>query len=240
MRKIFLLMLFVGFCLAHVNCSLLGPKPAHSPYLNYQTKTNLRLPFEGPWVVYWGGASIDQNLHASQQDQRFAYGFVRIPLNEAPQHDVIKQRQTYIGKGRFNRDYYAFDQSVLAPGPGKVINIVDGVEDHRPRLRGHGLKLENPFGNSIVIDHENGEYSFLAHLKQGSIVVSVGQYVSPGQLLGKCGNSGQSSEPHLHYHLQNSPEVRQGQGLPAYFQNYSTGGQRIEQGMPQRGEVVNP
>jgi murein DD-endopeptidase MepM/ murein hydrolase activator NlpD len=58
----------------------------------------------------------------------------------------------------------------------------------------------------------------LAHLKQGSIVVKVGDNVKRGQLLGKCGNSGNSSEPHLHYHLQNSAVLQDGLGIKCVFQ----------------------
>jgi murein DD-endopeptidase MepM/ murein hydrolase activator NlpD len=67
------------------------------------------------------------------------------------------------------------------------------------------LNKKQPKGNYVIIDHGNGEYSFLAHLKKGSMVVAVGDSLKSGQFIGLCGNSGNSSEPHLHYHLQNKP-----------------------------------
>ncbi len=79
----------------------------------------------------------------------------------------------------------------------------------------------NPYsalGNCVVIQHREGEVSVLAHFKQGSIVVRVNDNVNRGQLLGKCGNSGNSSEPHRHYHLQNSPVLQDGLGIKCVFQ----------------------
>jgi murein DD-endopeptidase MepM/ murein hydrolase activator NlpD len=79
----------------------------------------------------------------------------------------------------------------------------------------------NPYsavGNCVVIQHREGEVSVLAHLKRGSIVVKVGDNVKRGQLLGKCGNSGNSSEPHLHCHLQNSLVLQDGLGIKCVFQ----------------------
>jgi murein DD-endopeptidase MepM/ murein hydrolase activator NlpD len=102
------------------------------------------------------------------------------------------------------------------------------------------MNPDQPLGNYVVIDHQNGEYSFLAHLKQGSVAVQVGVRVEPGDLLGLCGNSGNSSEPHLHYHLQNAPGFPGGQGLPAQFQSYTADGVMVERGEPVRGQVVAP
>ncbi|WP_394351960.1 M23 family metallopeptidase [Rhodocytophaga rosea] len=70
--------------------------------------------------------------------------------------------------------------------------------------------------NYVVIDHENGEVSLLAHLQQVTIVVQEGQLVKQGQQLGKVGNSGSTLEPHLHYQLMNGTGSH-AQPLPMYF-----------------------
>ena len=78
----------------------------------------------------------------------------------------------------------------------------------------------------------------MAHFKQGSIVVSIGDSVVKGQELGKAGNSGSSSEPHLHYHLQNTADPFDGDGLPAQFQDYYTNEILVIRGEPVQNEYV--
>jgi len=201
------------------------PREAPSEFLDYQTKTDLRLPFDGEWYVYWGGRTIFENHHAADQGQRFALDFL-----------VLVEGSSHAGDGSANENYHAFGLPILAPGPGVVIAAVDGVPDNIPGV----MNPDQPLGNYVVIDHQNGEYSFLAHLKQGSVAVQVGVRVEPGDLLGLCGNSGNSSEPHLHYHLQNAPGFPGGQGLPAQFQSYTADGVMVERGEPVRGQVVAP
>ena len=96
------------------------------------------------------------------------------------------------------------------------------------------------FGNHVIIDHQNGEYSFLAHFKQGSIAVEMGDVVKTGHLLGLCGNSGNSTEPHLHYHLQTAPTYHEGAGLPAQFRDYVADGKSVARGEPVKGQRVMP
>lgn len=85
-------------------------------------------------------------------------------------------------------------------------------------------------GNRIVIDHGNNEYSVLGHLKEGSIVLKVNDPVDRGQLLGLRGNNGHSSEPHIHYHLQNASDIDNGDGLPVRFYSYLSNGRYIDVG----------
>jgi len=89
-----------------------------------------------------------------------------------------------------------------------------------------------------MIDHLNGEYSMLAHFKKGTIIVSVGDIVIKGQEVGKAGNSGNSTGPHLHYHIQNTPEYLDGIGLPAQFLNYYADDVLIERGEPVKRQFV--
>jgi Peptidase family M23 len=177
-------------------------RAAPTRFAGYVTKTPLHLPFDGEWVVFWGGRTIEENHHASTADQRFAYDFLRDGCWDAP---------------------------IYAPAAGRVTETVDGIDDA-------GTNLESPAGNHVVIDHENGEYSVLAHLRRGSVAVRAGDRVESGTLIGRCGNSGHSSEPHLHYHLQNAPAFGRGDGLPAQFRDYLADGVRVEVGEPRQGQ----
>lgn len=196
---------------------------APSNFLEYHTQTQLRLPFDGEWAVLWGGRTTLDNYHASAPDQRFAYDFL-----------VMRDGWHYTGDGSRNEDYFCFGQPVVAPGTGVVVAVEKNVLDNTPPEQ----NLAQPVGNYVIIDHENREFSILAHFRQGSVAVNVGDHVTAGQFLGSCGNSGASDLPHLHYHLQNTPELFNGEGLPAQFQSYRANGKRVERGEPTRGQLV--
>ena len=108
------------------------------------------------------------------------------------------------------------------------------------RVSSTGASAQVSPGNQVVIDHGHAEFSFLAHLQQGSVAVQPGQSVAPGDTLGLCGNSGNSSEPHLHYHLQDSGEFGAGEGKPAQFRNYTADGEWVEVGEPVQGQRIRP
>ena len=205
-------------------------RPAAAPreaaptrHLGRETRTVLRLPFDGEWTVVWGGPTLEQNHHATSPDQRFALDLV-----------VVKDGSTHRTDGAANDDYHCFGRPILAPAAGLVVVAEDGDRDQRPGV----LDRRNPPGNHVVLDHLNGEYSFLAHLRKGSIAVRAGEEVLAGAELGECGNSGHSSEPHLHYHLQNTPEFGAGEGFPAEFRSYFADDVRVERGEPVRGQRV--
>jgi murein DD-endopeptidase MepM/ murein hydrolase activator NlpD len=75
-------------------------------------------------------------------------------------------------------------------------------------------------GNFVLLDHQNGEYSLLMHMKTGSIKVRSGDHVQQGQIMGRIGFAGDSIFPHLHYSLMDGPEVFKAWGLPAYFSQF--------------------
>jgi murein DD-endopeptidase MepM/ murein hydrolase activator NlpD len=102
------------------------------------------------------------------------------------------------------------------------------------------MDAANPAGNYVILDLDNDEYALLAHLKGNSILVEKGEDVEPGQHLGECGNSGNTSEPHLHFHLQDNPEFGKGRGLPAYFLSYTADGEHVERGEPVQGQTIEP
>lgn len=199
--------------------------PAPTRHEAYETRTPLRLPFDGEWVVMWGGRTVERNYHAAAVDQRFAYDLV-----------VVRDGRRHRGDPTDNASYHCWGVPVVAPGAGRVVVARDGVEDNRPGE----TNMAEPAGNHVVIDHGNGEYSFLAHFREGSVRVAVGDHVEAGTVLGECGNSGNSSEPHLHYHLQDTPTLGAGAGLPAQFRDYVAEGVEIERGEPRQGQRIRP
>lgn len=201
------------------------PSPAPSSRLDYETKAALRLPVEGEWYVYWGGREVADNRHAVDPGQRFALDLL-----------VRRGGQSHAGDPTRLESYHCWGLSVLAPAEGVVARVVDGLPDQPIGEADAG----NPAGNHVVIDFGNDEYGFLAHLQQGSLRVAEGDRVAAGEEIGLCGNSGNTSEPHLHFHLQTSPELGRGEGLPAQFVGYLADGRPVERGEPKKGETIRP
>jgi murein DD-endopeptidase MepM/ murein hydrolase activator NlpD len=192
----------------------------------YVAKTLLRLPFDGDWTVWWGGPTVWQNVHATSTELRFATDFF-----------VVKDGTTHSGDGTRNEDYLAWGRPVLSPAAGTVVAAQDGRPDGRP---GYVDAAAGPPGNYVVVDHGNGEYSCLLHLQNGSVAVKPGAKVKAGDPLAKAGSSGRTPEPVLHYHLQDTPDLVKGAGLPAPFRDYVADGKPVESGQPVRGQQVAP
>lgn len=190
----------------------------------YKTQTELRLPFDGTWYVLWGGRKYDDNRHTPVPDMRFAMDVF-----------VTKGSGTFGGTGQKNDDYYAWGQPLLSPGKGVVVAVVNDVPDNVPNQARPGVL----YGNMVVIDHGRGEFSLLGHLQKGSVQVRVGESVVAGQQIARCGNSGMSTEPHLHYQLMDDADWREANGLPAQFRNFLANGRFVERGEPMRTQLVS-
>lgn len=165
--------------------------------------TRLKLPFTGKWIVLWGGDTKALNQHHDVPNQKYAFDFVRVDTNG----------KTYRNDGRNNEDYYAFGKPVIAPADGIVTDVIRGVRDNKPG----SMNPYSALGNAVIIEHRKHEASVLAHFRNGSIKVNAGDTVTKGQVLGLCGNSGNSSEPHIHYHIQNTPVIQNGTGIKCTF-----------------------
>ncbi|MFD2628493.1 peptidoglycan DD-metalloendopeptidase family protein [Oceanobacillus kapialis] len=162
------------------------------------TKNTYHMPINEPWLTYWGGTNQLVNYHYIHENQRYAYDL------------VIKKEDTFEGDLKKNESYFAFGKDVVAPLEGVVVSVENGIEDNDPRVESN---RDQPLGNHVIIQHDNREYSVLGHFKQGSIEVENGQEVKAGELLGLAGNSGNSSEPHIHFHVADSAEWEEATSL---------------------------
>lgn len=194
-----------------------------SPKLDYVTKTALRLPFRDEWFVFWGGRTIAENHHAVSKSQRFAYDLV-----------IMKGQATHTGDGTRLTDYYCYGAEIFAPAAGTVVWACDSLPDQKPGT----MDPSHPVGNGVVIDHGGGEFSLLAHMQPKSLRVQKGSRVEAGTLLGRCGNSGNTSEPHVHYHLQDGPDLAAAEGLPARFVDVCTDGVKQAKAEPRKGQRI--
>jgi hypothetical protein len=180
----------------------------------------VRLPADVPLRVAWGGDSVETNYHAAAPDQRWAYDLFVEPY--------------LLGSSNLE-DYGCYGVPVVAPVSGLVIEAHGGEPDEVPGITSNNVIA--PTGNHVVIQLETGTYLVIAHLKQGSVVVKTGETVEEGQLIGECGNSGNTSEPHIHIHHQRQDPtvfpVNFAEGLPLYFRDHDgapmpVGGIKVE------------
>jgi len=145
----------------------------------------LSAPFSGEWKVY---QSFDgEHTH-------------RGPWRNALDFFIEEEGQSFRHDATVLANYFCFGLPVLAPIAGQVVSVFDGVPDNLPGE----VNLRENWGNYVLLRSWKGAHVLLAHLKQGSAAVWPGAYVSAGSVLGSCGNSGRSAQPHLHLHVQAS------------------------------------
>jgi hypothetical protein len=184
----------------------------------------IRLPANIPLKVGWGGDDVKVNAHAFVPDQRWAYDLLAEPF----------------GKGEKLEDYGIYGVPVVAPAAGEIVAAHDGEPDRKPGVVSNDYKT--PLGNYVVIRLPTKTFLIIAHLKPGSVLVKAGDHVEEGQAIAACGNSGNTSEPHIHIHHQRQDPraypVNFAEGLPLYFRDHDgpampAGGYKME-----NGEVV--
>lgn len=185
----------------------------YSPYsaASYKQANEYSLPFKDEWLVVNGGIS-QESSHSwlIAHPQRYAYDFCII--------DEKGEMQS--GNKRDVNSYYCYNKEVLAPADGVVVKIVNYCSDSR--IMGFGITdkwIKNICGNYIVISHNGGEYSIIAHLKKDSFVVSLDQKVKRGDMVARCGNTGNSTAPHIHFQVNKGKSFIFSPGLPVKFSN---------------------
>ena len=171
--------------------------PEKNLYHYLVTKDNYRfakyfpisLPFWGEWIVSQGHDGKITHLG----DWSKAFDFILLD-------DEMK---SYYPPGNRVENYYCYNKPVLAPGNGTVELIIDNIEENAI----FEVNTKENWGNSIVLNHGNGIFSQLSHLKSGDFRFKTGDFVKRGDVLSNCGNSGRSPEPHIHFQVQTIPKV---------------------------------
>ncbi|TKI59198.1 M23 family metallopeptidase [Brevibacillus antibioticus] len=184
---------------------LLKPLQSFPDTDNALTKLAYSAPFTGEWYVLWGGQNVLSNYHYAVESQRYAYDLIQ-----------VKDGFSYKGDPAKNESYFAFGQEILAPQAGTVVHVVNDIKDNVPV---GAMNAQQPAGNVVILDHGNGEFSYFAHLKEGSAKVKVGDRVEKGDLLGLCGNSGNSSEAHLHYQVSDGKDLFNSKSIRVQWEN---------------------
>ena len=174
---------------------------------SYETQVVYTLPFDGEWLVANGGATPKTSHSWDILGQRFALDFVQA-------NDAFR---THNDRGTKAEEYFCYDREIRAAAGGTVVRVEDRV---RQAFLGWGVcdfTARSFVGNHVLVEHAEREFGLYAHLVRGSVTVALGDRVDRSQVLGRCGHTGHSTEPHLHFHLQDSAELFQGMGLPVRF-----------------------
>lgn len=127
----------------------------------------------------------------------------------------------YAGDPKKVDSYNVYGEPIHAVASGKVVAALDGLPDQTPGALPDNLPPEHADGNHVVLDLGDGRYALFAHMRPGSVAVSVGQTVTVGQVLGFVGNSGNSAEPHLHFHVHDGPSPLASNGLPYLMKGFT-------------------
>lgn len=179
---------------------------ALSGYGYKETAVELAFPFAaGTYYVGQGGGTTSINYHHASQSQRFALDIVALNGFGMRANGLMPKDLA---------DYEIYDREVKSPCNGVAIATHDGVEDNRISES----NTEAPAGNHIILACGSARI-LLAHFRKGSVAVADGAVVTKGETLGRVGNSGNSSEPHLHMHayLGGTRDYNEGQGVPMTF-----------------------
>lgn len=187
--------------------------------VDFAPRTQLAMPLRGRLLV-WDGHDFQSHhrrwnwthpvlaAHCiSSNPGRYSYDLVPLGADDS----------LHSGDGKQHAQWYGWDAEVRAPAAGRVVAATgEHPDDGRFDMRGLCADELVAYGNVVVIDHGNGEMSVLAHLRQGSVSVRVGDAVRQGDVVARVGSSGSSLFPHLHYQLVTGVE-HGAEGLPSYF-----------------------
>ena len=192
----------------------------------YEQKTELVLPLRGRVFVAGGHDFLSPHRRIDPSHPLAAQLGVR--TNSGRYADdlslVDEGGALFAAEGKNVDDWFGFGASVRTPGAGRVLAAVRDVRDNS--FSPEGVEFPAPpdepaaaiFGNHLVLDHQNGEYSVLGHLQHGSLEVEPGDAVEAGRPIARLGLSGNTDFVHLHYQLQSGPDARFSEGLPAAFE----------------------
>lgn len=221
----------------------------------HRPPVELRLPFEGPWLTVRTPAQRVPSHGTHFLGQSFAFDFVA--LGPRRRTASVRDWRTWVATEPADR-FVGFGRPILAPAPGRVVAVHDGEPDHvgrrspltlLPYLATQGARLRQGIGavagNYLILAlEEPAVFVLLAHLQQGSVNVPTGALVDVGDRVARCGNSGNSTQPHLHVQAMDSASPLVCRGLPVVFRSYvastrgSTAAQQVPRGVPRRGEQV--
>jgi murein DD-endopeptidase MepM/ murein hydrolase activator NlpD len=187
-------------------------------------------PVRGEWAAFNGpsNASGHRRLvlaldgHVAS-GQRFAIDYLQVDSTGSSRH----------GDASDNKNYYAYGTELLAVADGIVVATKDSIPENVPGGRAVPITLVTVGGNYVGIDVGKGRYALYAHVQPHSLRVKVGDRVKRGQVIALLGNSGNSTEPHVHFQIADGPTFLSSEGLPYALESFEVFGRcGIDNGPP--------
>lgn len=202
----------------------------HTAKLRYPHAVTMHLPFQGQWTVWQGfdGKWTHKGLW------KYAYDFI--------QQD--EGNSSFKNDGKSLSDYYCFQQNVCSPVQGYVVYVADQFVDNPIGV----VDNTNNWGNTVIIQDVRGYYVALCHLSQFQVFVKAGDWVEAYQVVGLCGNSGYSPQPHIHMQYQTTSYLTSAT-MPFCFtgmlehlteQANTSKAQFIPHGLPEENSTIAP
>lgn len=155
----------------------------------------INLPVKGIWIAGHAGGTEIVNYHCAHTSQLYAMDIMKVNDNG----------RIFTGSGNELTDFYTMNEKIYSPVNGTIVTVVDGLPN--AKVSSTTTNPDNPAGNHVVIQFEQDRYIFLAHLNKGSVQVKAGDRIKTGDLIGHAGNSGNTTMPHLHMHIQDRPTI---------------------------------
>ena len=154
--------------------------------------------------------------------ERFGLDMIQIDTHrERLVDEATGALASFTGDPKVATNYFAFGEPVLSVADGTVIGVKNTFVDHPVEGFSEGLQMADLTGNYVIIDVGNGISAMVNHLVQGSVTVKVGDKVARGQRIGKVGNSGNSTQPHLHFQMFRGSAPLMGENVPFQFNNFT-------------------
>ncbi|CAN5347520.1 M23 family metallopeptidase [soil metagenome] len=167
-------------------------------------------------------ASVGGRLNPTE---RYAVDWLQLDPTVPINLESASPFPSYDGDPLVNDSYFAFGQPLLAVADGEVVKVVDDQPEAIPSVISSGIPFDRLGGNFIVLALAEGVYAFYAHVQAGGVQVAEGDRVEKGQVIGLLGNTGNTSEAHLHFHLMNGVDPLDSVNLPWVIDSFEYQGQ---------------
>jgi Peptidase family M23 len=178
-------------------------------------------PLRGTWIA---GDSVNNRPDAAHrrailvEDGR-AWLAQRFAIDWVQYQTIDGVRTTWKGAEDRNDSYFCYGQPIYSVAAGKVVALADGLPENVPHSGKYAISIgaDNAAGNHVVVEIAPHRYVLYAHMRPGTVRVKAGDEVQIGEILGLVGNTGSSTEPHLHMHIDDQPSFLAGNGVPYEF-----------------------
>jgi len=191
------------------------------------------------WLAANGPSNTSGHRHALIEMDGRAYISQRFAIDWV---ELNADGEAFHGDSKDNKNYRAYGAEIYSVADGLVTEVKDGIPQNTPgeNSRAVPMTLETVGGNHVIMKIGDGLYAFYAHLQPGSLRVKVGDRVRRGQILGLVGNSGNSTQPHLHFDICNVSSMLACEGLPYAFASFEVTGEVTGQGADGKLSVSHP